>query len=165
VIRGGGRGAAVGQRGLTLLELIIALLILGILAAAALPMAEIAVTRGKEMELLRALRDMRSAIDAWKADYDRAVAEKKIIASINETGYPESLEKLVEGSDWGGLYPYKRKYLRRIPVDPFDEYGEGWGLRAYKDDPDSTVYGGGDVYDVYSQSTRTALDGSEYSTW
>ena len=154
-----------GQRGLTLLELIIALVILGILAAAALPMAEVAATRSKELELRRSLRDVRTAIDAWKADYDRAVAEKKITAAINETGYPESLEKLVEGNDWGGLYPFKRKYLRRIPVDPFDEYGEGWGMRSYKDDPDSTVYGGEDVFDVYSQSTRTALDGTEYQTW
>ena len=154
-----------GQRGLTLLELLIALVILGILAAAALPMAEVAATRSKEIELRRSLRDIRTAIDAWKTDYDRAVAEKKIVASINETGYPESLEKLVEGNDWGGLYPFKRKYLRRIPVDPFDEYDEGWGLRSLKDDPDSTVYGGEDVFDVYSQSTRTALDGTEYKTW
>lgn len=154
-----------GQRGLTLLELIIALVILGILAAAALPMAEVAATRNKELELRRSLREMRSAIDAWKADFDKAVADKKIIPSINESGYPESLEKLVEGNDWGGLYPYKRKYLRRIPVDPFDEFEEGWGMRSYKDDPDSTVYGGEDLYDVYSQSTRRALDGTYYNTW
>jgi general secretion pathway protein G len=154
-----------GQRGLTLLELIIALVILGILAAAALPMAEVAVTRNQEVELRRSLRDLRTAIDAWKADYDRAVAEKKIIASVNATGYPESLEVLVEGNDWGGLFPFKRRYLRRIPVDPFDEYGEGWGLRAYQDDPDAYSYGGTDVYDVYSQSTRTGLDGTEYRTW
>jgi general secretion pathway protein G len=71
----------------------------------------------------------------------------------------------MEGNDWGGLYPYKRRYLRRLPVDPFDEYDEGWGLRSYSDDPDSTVYGGEDVYDIYSQSTRTALDGTLYNTW
>jgi len=154
-----------GQRGLTLLELIIALVILGTLAAVALPMAEVAATRNKELELRRALREMRTAIDAWKADFDKAVADKKILASINETGYPESLEALVDGNDWGGLYPYKRRYLRRIPVDPFDEYQEGWGMRSYKDDPDSTVYGGEDLYDVYSQSTRRALDGTYYNTW
>jgi general secretion pathway protein G len=145
--------------------LLIALVILGILAAAALPMAEVAATRNKELELRRALRDMRSAIDAWKADFDKAVEQKKITASINETGYPESLEKLMEGSDWGGLYPYKRRYLRRIPVDPFDEYEEGWGMRSYRDDPDSTVYGGEDLYDVYSQSDRLSLDGTPYNTW
>lgn len=158
-------GKAGCQRGLTLLELLIALVILGILAAAALPMAEVAATRGKEMELRRSLREIRTAIDAWKSDFDKAVAEKKIISSVDDTGYPESLEVLVEGNDWGGLYPFKRKYLRRIPKDPFDVYDEGWGLRAYRDDPDSTFYGGEDVYDVYSQSTRRSLDGSEYNTW
>ena len=154
-----------GQRGLTLFELLICITILAILASAALPMAELTVTRTKEMELRRSLREVRTALDAWKDDYDKAALEKKIITSINETGYPESLEKLMEGNDWGGLYPYKRRYLRRLPVDPFDENDEGWGLRSYRDDPDSTSYGGEDVYDIYSQSTRTALDGTLYNTW
>lgn len=139
--------------------------ILAVLASVVIPMMEVAAKRGKELELRRSLREIRTAIDQYKADFDRAVEEKKIIPSINETGYPEALEDLVEGSDWGGLYPYKRKYLRRLPKDPFDEYDEGWGLRAYKDDPDSTVYGGDDIYDIYSQSQRYALDGTPYNTW
>lgn len=154
-----------GQRGLTLLEMILAMAILAILATVVLPMAEVTVTRSKELDLRRSLREIRTAIDNYKADFDRAVEEKKIIAAINETGYPESLEQLIEGDDWGGLYPYKRKYLRRIPQDPFDAYDEGWGMRSYKDDPDSTFYGGDDIYDVYSQSQRMALDGTPYNTW
>lgn len=154
-----------GQKGLTLLEMLLAMVIMAILASVVLPMAEVAATRTKELELRRALRQIRTAIDEYKADFDRAVAEKKIIPAINETGYPEELDDLVEGVDWKGLYPYERKYLRRIPEDPFDEYDEGWGLRSYKDDPDSTVYGGEDIYDVYSQSTRLALDGTPYNTW
>ena len=139
--------------------------ILAVLATIVLPMAEVTVKRGKELELRRSLREIRTAIDNYKADFDKAVLEKKIIAAINETGYPETLEELVEGSDWGGLYPYQRRYLRRLPKDPFDEYDEGWGLRSYTDEPDSTVYGGGDIYDVYSQSQRYALDGTLYNTW
>jgi len=139
--------------------------ILAVLASAVIPMAEVAATRSKELELRRALREIRTAIDNYKADYDKAVEDKKIIPSLNETGYPESLEVLVEGSDWGGMYDYKRKYLRRIPKDPFDQYDEGWGMRSYKDDPDTTFYSGEDLYDVYSQSTRLALDGTAYNTW
>ena len=156
---------AKGQRGLTLLEMVLAMAILAVLATVIVPMAEVTAMRGRELELRSALRTTRTAIDYYKADFDKAVEKKKIIAAINETGYPESLEILVEGSDWGGLYPYKRKYLRRLPQDPFDEYDEGWGLRSYKDDPDSTFYGGDDIYDIYSQSTRMALDGTVYNTW
>ena len=154
-----------GQQGLTLLELLIAMAILGVLATAVLPMAEVTVTRTKELELRRSLRMIRVAIDEYKADYDKAKSENKIITSVNETGYPQSLDELVEGKDWGGLYPYPRKYLRRIPPDPFDTNGQGWGLRAYIDEPDSTVWGGEDVYDVYSQSDATALDGTLYNSW
>ena len=145
--------------------MILAMAILAVLATVIVPMAEVTAMRGRELELRSALRETRTAIDNYKADFDKAVEKKKITAAINETGYPESLEILVEGSDWGGLYPYKRKYLRRLPQDPFDEYDEGWGLRSYKDDPDSTFYGGDDIYDIYSQSQRRALDGTAYNTW
>jgi general secretion pathway protein G len=158
-------GMPMGQRGLTLIELVIALAILGVLAAAILPMAEVTVTRTKEIELRRSLRTIRTAIDQYKEDYERAIGAKKILTSINETGYPESLEDLLRGTDWGGLYAYKKKYLRRIPKDPFDSYGEGWGMRSLEDDPDSTVWGGGNIYDVYSQSDAIGLDGTAYNTW
>ncbi len=158
-----GRGCC--NKGLTLVELLITITILAVLAAAVLPMAEVTVKRTKELELRRSLRMLRTAIDAYKEDFDRAVREKKIIPTLNETGYPKELEDLVEGSDWGGLYPYKRRYLRRIPMDPFDEYEAGWGLRSYADDPDSPSWGGEDIYDVYSQSEGTALDGTPYRSW
>ena len=152
-------------RGLTLLELILAMVILATLASAVIPMAEVTVRRSKEIELRQALRTVRSAIDAYKEDFDKAVEQKKITPSLNETGYPEDLETLLEGTDWSGLYSYERKYLRRIPKDPFDSYDEGWGLRSYSDDPDSTVWGGENVYDIYSQSEAIALDGTTYNTW
>ncbi len=151
--------------GLTLIELVIAMAILAILATAVIPMAEVTVTRTKELELRRTLRDIRSAIDDYKSDYDKAVAEKKIFVTIGKTGYPETLEQLLKGNEWGGLYPFKKKYLRRLPNDPFDRNEEGWGLRAYIDSADSTVWGGGDVYDIYSQSDSTALDGTYYREW
>lgn len=139
--------------------------ILAILAATVIPLSEVTVTRTKELELRRSLRDIRSAIDAYKLDYNKAVVEKKIFATVGESGYPEELEKLLEGSDWGGLYPFKKKYLRRIPKDPFDRDNYGWGLRSYIDDADSTVWGGEDVYDVYSQNEDIALDGTIYRDW
>jgi general secretion pathway protein G len=155
------------SRGLTLIELLIAMAILSILAAAVLPVAEVTVRRTKEIELRRALREIRTAIDAYKTDYDKAVKDSTLPggATLGDTGYPEDLETLVQGKDWGGANKMKKKYLRRIPRDPFDVYDDGWGLRSYADDADSTVWGGGDIYDVYSQSTATALDGTPYNTW
>jgi general secretion pathway protein G len=152
-------------RGLTLIEMLITMVILAILAAAVMPMAEMTVRRTKEIELRRSLRLVRTAIDAYKADFELAKKDKKIISSINETGYPKELDDLIKGESWGDLYEYERKYLRRIPTDPFDEYDEGWGLRAYADDHDSQSYGGNDIYDIYSQSEETALDGTYYNTW
>jgi len=151
--------------GLTLIEVLIAVSILAILASAIVPLAETSIRRTKEIELKRNLREVRSAIDAYKADYDRAVKEKKIIPNLEDTGYPETLEVLVEGEEWGGLYPYKRKYLRRIPRDPFDRDELGWGMRSLADDYDATSWGGEDVYDIYSQSSETGLDGTPYNTW
>lgn len=154
-----------GQYGLTLIELLLAMSILAILAAAIVPLASTSVRRSKEIELKRSLREMRSAIDQYKADYDRAAKEKKIITNVDDTGYPKELEKLLEGNDWGGMYQYKRRYLRRIPRDPFDIDELGWGLRSLADDPESTSWGGEDIFDVYSQSTETGLDGTPYNTW
>ncbi len=151
--------------GLTFIELVLAMAILSVLAAVALPLAEISVKRSKEIELQRALRDIREAIDAYHDDWVRAVTEQKITPSVDDTGYPEELEELVEGKEWGGLFPFKRRYLRRIPRDPFDRYDEGWGLRSYEDDPDSMVHSGSDIYDVYSRSDGIALDGTPYNTW
>ena len=152
------------ERGLTLIEMVVAMAILAILASAVIPLAEVTVKRTKEIELQRSLRLIRDAIDAYKADYDKAKEQKKIITTLGETGYPESLETLVEGTEWGDLYPFPRRYLRRIPKDPFDRYDEGWGLRSSTDDPDSTIWGGEDVYDVHSQSDGIALDGTPYNT-
>lgn len=151
--------------GMTLIEVVIALAILAVLASAVVPLAEVTVKRTKELELRRSLRDIRTALDAYKADYEKAVDEQKIFAILGESGYPEELEVLVEGVDWGGLYPYRKKYLRRIPDDPFDRYDNGWGLRSYVDEADTLFWGGEDVYDVYSQSEGEALDGTYYRDW
>ena len=146
--------------GLTLIELVIAMAIMAILASVILPMAEVSVTRTKELELRRSLRLIRTAIDDYKADYDKAVAEKKIPVMVDETGYPESLEVLLEGNDWGGMYSFEKKYLRRLPQDPFDKYDEGWGECSYEDEPPCSSMGGKDLFDVSSQSYDYALDGS-----
>jgi general secretion pathway protein G len=156
------------QGGLTLLELLITLVILSVLASAVLPMAEVTIKRTKEIELRRSLRLIRTAIDEYKADYDKAVLEKKISATLDETGYPKELKDLVEGEDWGGLYSPKRRYLRRIPRDPFAPSDlaaeENWALRAYEDDAGDS-WSGGDIYDVHSQSDGIALDGTPYNEW
>lgn len=159
----GGRGHA--NAGLTLIEVIIAMAILAILASAVIPLAATTVRRTREIELRRSLREMRTAIDQYKIDYDRAVKEKKLIPTIGDTGYPKELEDLTTGEDWGDLYPFKRKYLRRIPHDPFDADNEGWGMRSMADDPESLSWGGEDVFDVYSQSNEIGLDGTPYNTW
>ena len=153
------------RRGVTLLELLIALTILSILAAAIMPLAEVTVRRHKELELRESLRLVRGAIDAYKEAYEEAVRQQKIIPDAEDTGYPKTLEELVTGSRFGDLYPYQRKFLRRIPKDPMDRDEKGWGLRSHADEADTENWGGEDVYDIYSQSEGTALDGSRYRDW
>ena len=144
-------------RGMTLIEVVVVLTILSILAAVAFPTARIASRRAKEIELRVSLREVRTAIDAYKAAADRGEIAKPAGAS----GYPPTLEALVDGVPVLGSLE-RRKFLRRIPRDPF---GSEWGLRSYADPPDSTVWGGQDVYDVYSRAPGSALDGSAYASW
>jgi general secretion pathway protein G len=157
------------KRGISLIELIVTMVILSVLALLILPSAQMAMKRNREMELRRNLRMVRTAIDEYKKNYDQAIAEKKLIPSMDNTGYPETLEVLVDGYDFGGLVNYKKKFLRKIPVDPFNPPKPGeepeWGLRSYKDEPDSESWGGEDVYDIYSLSGDTAIDGTKYKDW
>ncbi len=150
-------GAAMRQRGLTFVELIVTVAILSILAMAALPVARFQVKRQNERELRRDLWTMRDAIDKYKDAADRGAFQTK----VDSQGYPPDLETLVNGVDVQGK---KLKFLRRIPIDPMTGRAD-WGLRSMQDDPDSDSYGGQSVFDVYSKSQGTALDGTRYSTW
>ena len=150
--------------GLSLIELIVTLTILAILASAVLPSVRMTGQRMKEVELKRNLRVMRSAIDEFKKNSD------KVPIPPTKSGYPESLEQLVEGVEFGDVAKReKKKFLRRIPIDPFHpQMADGkpeWGLRSYSDKPDSTIWGGDDVFDVYSLSEGTAIDGTKYKDW
>lgn len=157
------------RSGLTLVELVATVAILGVLASAVLPLSRMTAQRSREIELRRNLRLLRSALDDYKKAYDKAVDDKKIVPTATKSGYPEDLQILVTGQDFGGLYPYKRKFLRRIPVDPMNPPAPGqpprWGLRSYADKPGTVVWGGEDVYDVYSLSEGSAIDGSRYKDW
>lgn len=154
---------------MTLVELVVTLTILSLLAALILPSTRLAAKRTKEMELRRTLRLMRTAIDDYKRTYDDLARDKKIQVVLNESGYPKELKTLVEGHDFNQLDKGKKKFLRRIPADPFNPPNLGeepkWGLRSYKDEADSNIWGGEDVYDVYSLSEETAIDGSKYKDW
>lgn len=155
--------------GITLVELVATVAILGVLASVILPLSRMSAQRSREIELRRNLRIIRTALDDYKKSYDQAVQDKKIIPSLNKSGYPETLQVLIDGQDFGGLYGYKRKFLRRIPVDPMNPPPPGeaprWGVRSYADRPDASNWGGEDVYDVYSLSEGVAIDGSRYKEW
>jgi len=148
------------MNGVTLIELIAAMAIISILATGILPLSVITYKRTKEIELRQNLRIIRKAIDKYK----RLVDEEKIQKDALDSGYPKDLNVLVEGVNLKGPVPKKAKFLRRIPKDPLTEDGE-WGLRSYTDEPDSEIWGGQDVYDVYSTSDREALDGTYYKDW
>jgi general secretion pathway protein G len=144
---------------MTLLELIIASSILLVLSTAALPVFRITVVRAKEYELRRDLREMRNAINLYKDVADQNLVRVK----VGSEGYPPDLETLVKGVAYSGSVQ-KRRFLRRIPIDPMTGRAE-WGLRSLQDDPDSTSWDGENVFDVYSKSQGTALDGTKYSEW
>ncbi len=144
--------------GLTLVELIIVVTILGILAGAVLPVARFEVKREKEKELRRDLWMMRDAIDAYKDAADKAAFQTK----ADSFNYPPDLDTLVEGED---VLDKKLKFLREIPVDPMTGQKD-WATQSMQDDPDSGESGGGqNVFDVHSKSDGTALDGTKYNTW
>jgi general secretion pathway protein G len=146
-----------GERGLTLIELIVTVAILAILASAAVPVARFKVKRDRERELRRDLWEMRDAIDHYKDAADRGAFQTK----VDSQNYPPDLDTLVNGVDVQGK---KVRFLRRIPVDPMTGKAE-WGLRSMQDDPTSDTFGGQNVFDVYSKSQGTALDGTKYSDW
>jgi general secretion pathway protein G len=147
------------QAGFSLPELLVVVIIIGILASAVIPMTKVSLQRAKEIELHRVLREIRRAIDLYKKMAD----EKKIEVEATDTGYPESLEVLAEGVKLADK-DRKFKFLRRIPRDPMTGRRE-WGLRGSQDEPDSESWDGEDVFDVYSLSEGTALDGSKYKEW
>ena len=146
------------QGGFTLLELIVAAAILSILTMMALPLARVTIQREKEKELRRSLWEMRDAIDRYKDAADRNMFQTK----LDSQGYPPDLEELVKGVEAQG--GKKIRFLRSIPVDPMTRSKE-WGLRSMQDDPDSDSWGGQSVFDVYTKSEGTALDGTKYKDW
>jgi general secretion pathway protein G len=159
-------GGRLGQRkerrsaaesGLTLVELIVTVAILAILASAAVPVTRFEVKRAKERELHYDLWQMRDAIDKYKDAADKGA----FITKVDSQNYPPDLQTLVDGVDVQGK---KLKFLRRIPVDPMTGKSE-WGLRSMQDDATSDSWGGQNVFDVYTKSEGTGLDGTKYKDW
>jgi general secretion pathway protein G len=145
------------MRGFTLVELIVATTILVILTTLAVPVARFTIKREKERELRRDLWALRDAIDRYKDAADRGGFRTK----VDSQNYPPDLETLVKGEDVQGK---KLKFLRRIPIDPMTNSTD-WGLRSMQDDPDSDSWGGQNVFDVYTKSQGTGLDGTKYKDW
>ena len=148
------------EQGLSLVELIVAFTILLILTTMALPLARVKVKRERERELRYALRQMRDAVDRYKDAADRGLIQ----VEVGSEGYPPDLETLVNGVDMVGQVDKKFKFLRRIPRDPMTN-SDDWGLRSMQDDPQFMSWGGENLFDVYTKSQDTALDGSQYADW
>jgi len=155
--------AARGERGVSYLELIATAGILMILASAILPVAKVGYTRKKEIELKRALREVRTAIDRYKLLVDQGQIGGSDV-KLGSEGYPPDLDTLVNGVNRIGAQDRKIKLLRRIPVDPMTSKPE-WGMRCYQDDSDEQSWCGQNVWDIYSKSTAKGLDGTRYDTW
>ena len=152
------------ERGYTFVELLVVMTIVLILASAVQPLAKVTIQRSREAELHRVLREMRTAIDRFKDAADAGQIPTTELKA-NSEGYPPDLETLVEGvSVANDATGRKLKFLRRVPTDPTTGEAD-WGLRAYQDKPDSTTWGGQNVYDVYSKSQGTGLDGTKYKDW
>ena len=152
------------EGGYTFVEVIVVTAILLILASAVMPLAQVTSQRQREAELHRGLREMRTAIDKFKDAVDTGQIAASDLEPGNE-GYPPDLDTLVEGvSAANDATGRKLKFLRRIPIDPMTNSPE-WGLRSYQDKPDSSNWGGKNVFDVYTKSTAMALDGTKYRGW
>jgi general secretion pathway protein G len=152
------------EHGFTFLELVIVTAILLILASTVMPMTQVTAQRQREVELRRVLREMRTAIDKFKDAVDQGQIPTTELEPGNE-GYPPDLETLVNGvSAANDATGRKLKFLRRIPIDPMTNSAD-WGRRAYQDRPDSSSWGGKNVFDVYTTSPGTALDGTKYRDW
>ena len=148
------------RRGYTLAELVMVIAILGILAGVALPTARFTVKRSKEATLRSHLRIMRNAIDEYKRFSDSGL----IPIELGTEGYPQELETLVEGVELVGQIDKTMRFMRRVPVDPMTGEAE-WGMRSFQDDWDADSWGGENVYDVYSLSEGTGLNGVPYAEW
>ena len=144
-------------RGFTLVEMIAAITILMILTGMAVPLARVTIKRERERELRHALWEMRDAIDRYKDAADRGAFQIK----VDSYGYPPDLQTLVDGVDVNGK---KLRFLRHIPVDPMTGDTE-WGMRSMQDDPTSDSWDGNNVFDVYTKSNGTGLDGTKYKDW
>ncbi len=146
--------------GFSLAELVMVCAVLTILGALVLPVAKFSVKRSKEVRLRQALREMRNAIDEYKRFSDAGL----IVPELGAEGYPTELEQLIEPVDLVGLVDKQVKLLRRIPTDPMTGEDE-WGVRSFQDDWDADSWGGENVFDVYSLSEGTGMDGVPYSLW